>query len=116
MRRLEVRRRYTDGRDEGFEDGRAEGYEAGHHEGYEEGRDEGFNMGRMAGFEEGKKAGYKDGFQTGYTQGRKEERAKALEAFDRFIETEMDHRPRSRASDTQYEVRTLPTQPYGLVD
>ncbi|KAM5543279.1 hypothetical protein V8D89_003153 [Ganoderma adspersum] len=103
MRRLEVRRRYSDGRDEGFEDGRAEGYEAGRHDGYEDGRDEGFSTGRIAGFEEGKKAGYKDGFQTGYTQGRKEERAKALEAFDQFIETEMDHHPRGGESDTEHE-------------
>ncbi|TBU41440.1 hypothetical protein BD309DRAFT_981860 [Dichomitus squalens] len=110
VRRLEVRRRYSDGRDEGFEDGRAEGYEAGHedgyeqgrNEGYENGRSEGFDAGRLAGFEEGKKAAYSDGFQAGYAQGKKEERARALDAFDRFIESEMDHR-RPRDSMTEYE-------------
>ncbi|KAI1791350.1 hypothetical protein LXA43DRAFT_889442, partial [Ganoderma leucocontextum] len=109
VRRLEVRRRYSDGRDEGFEDGRAEGYEAGHQdgyeagqqEGYEQGRDEGLSAGRIAGFEEGRKAGHADGLQVGYSQGRKEERAKALEAFDRFIENEMGHRPRDNV--TEYE-------------
>ncbi|TBU55615.1 hypothetical protein BD310DRAFT_825354, partial [Dichomitus squalens] len=113
VRRLEVRRRYSDGRDEGFEDGRAEGYEAGHedgyeqgrNEGYENGRSEGFDAGRLAGFEEGKKAAYSDGFQAGYAQGKKEERARALDAFDRFIESEMDHR-RPRDSMTEYEVNT----------
>ncbi|KAH9894816.1 hypothetical protein C8Q73DRAFT_645042, partial [Cubamyces lactineus] len=121
VRRLELRRRATDQRDEGFEEGRAQGYEAGHADGYEEGRDEGLRegyetgraegfaagrmtgyeegkkAGRSAGYEEGKKAGYSDGYEAGYAQGRKEERARALDAFDRFIENEMD--PRRSVSD-----------------
>ncbi|KAL1945735.1 hypothetical protein VTO73DRAFT_1737 [Trametes versicolor] len=120
VRRMELRRRATDHRDEGYENGRAEGYdtgradgydegrEEGHREGYETGRSEGFAAGRMTGFEEGRKAGfeegrkvgfeedrdasYSEGYEAGYTQGRKEERARALDAFDRFVETEMDHR------------------------
>ncbi|KAI8994052.1 hypothetical protein BD414DRAFT_481271 [Trametes punicea] len=104
VRRLELRRRFTDQRDEGYEEGRAEGYETGRLEGYEEGREagtregyetgrsEGFAAGRMTGYEEGKKAGYSEGYEAGYTRGRKEERARALDAFDRFIENEMDHR------------------------
>lgn len=121
VRRMEVRRRFTDGRDEGFESGRAEGYEAGRQDGYEEGRDEGYEAGRMegynagrltgfdegrkAGYEEGRKAGYQEGFDTGHAQGRKEERVRALEAFDRFIESEMDH-DNHRGSVIEYEVRT----------
>ncbi|KAI0360865.1 hypothetical protein OH77DRAFT_1434127 [Trametes cingulata] len=104
VRRMELRRRLTDNRDEGYENGRADGYEAGRldgydegreegsREGYETGRSEGFAAGRMTGFEEGKKAGYSDGYEAGYARGRKEERARALEAFDRFVENEMDHR------------------------
>ncbi|KAH9943683.1 hypothetical protein B0H21DRAFT_865662 [Amylocystis lapponica] len=48
-RRLEVRRRYNDGREDGFEDGCAQGYEAGHTEGLEAGRAEGYadRRGRM---------------------------------------------------------------------
>ncbi|EIW62594.1 uncharacterized protein TRAVEDRAFT_114038, partial [Trametes versicolor FP-101664 SS1] len=104
VRRMEIRRRATDHRDEGYENGRAEGYETGradgydegreegHREGYETGRSEGFAAGRMTGFEEGRKAGFEEGYEAGYAQGRKEERARALDAFDRFVETEMDHR------------------------
>ncbi|KAH9851381.1 hypothetical protein C2E23DRAFT_869337 [Lenzites betulinus] len=118
VRRLELRRRATDHRDESYEsyeDGRAEGYDAGRTDGYEEGmengrtdgyetgRSEGFAAGRMTGFEEGKKVGAAEGYQAGYAQGRKEERARALDAFDRFIETEMDHRtiPDERDDRTQ---------------
>ncbi|KAH9937960.1 hypothetical protein B0H21DRAFT_833405 [Amylocystis lapponica] len=48
-RRLEVRRRYNDGREDSFEDGCAQGYEAGHTEGLEAGRAEGYadRRGRM---------------------------------------------------------------------
>ncbi|RDX45657.1 hypothetical protein OH76DRAFT_1357416, partial [Lentinus brumalis] len=107
VRRLEVRRRYSDGRDDGFEDGRAEGYEAGRQDGYEEGRDagheagrtEGFNAGRLTGFEEGRMASYSEGYEAGYAKGRKEERARALEAFDRFIESEMPHHRRRGGGD-----------------
>ena len=99
--RLEVRRRYDDGRDDGFEDGRSEGYEAGYAEGLEEGKAEGFHAGRtegvasgrLAGFEEGKQVGFDEGFKEGYERGRREERAHALEAFDKFLDDEND-RPR----------------------
>ncbi|THG98654.1 hypothetical protein EW026_g3555 [Hermanssonia centrifuga] len=96
--RIEVRRRYEDGREDGFEDGRAEGYETGRTEGLEEGRAEGLHAGRteghaagrLAGFDEGRQVGYDEGFREGYTQGKKEERAHALEAFDKFIDGHMD--------------------------
>ncbi len=94
--RVEMRRRYEDGREDGFEDGRAEGYESGRAEGYEEGkaegihtgRTEGLASGRLRGFEEGKQVGREEGFKEGYELGRKEERANALEAFDRFMDKE----------------------------
>ncbi|OBZ67193.1 hypothetical protein A0H81_12877 [Grifola frondosa] len=99
-RQLEVRRRYNDGRDDGYEDGRAEGFEAGYaegleagkEEGIEAGRSEGYSAGRLTGFDEGKKAGWSEGYNEGMEQGRKEERARALEAFDKFIDSELDRR------------------------
>lgn len=98
--RLEVRRRYDDGREDGFEDGRAEGYEAGRAEGCEEGKAEGLHMGRieglasgrLAGFDEGRQTGYEDGFKDGYERGRKDERVHALEAFDKFMDKGADQR------------------------
>ncbi|KAI0093346.1 hypothetical protein BDY19DRAFT_1053815 [Irpex rosettiformis] len=106
--RIEVRRRYEDGREDGFEDGRAEGYESGRAEGYEEGkaeglhagRTEGLAAGRLRGFDEGREVGHNDGFKEGYERGRKEERASALVAFDRFMaDKEMD-REIDEQSDT----------------
>ncbi|KAI0700872.1 hypothetical protein BC835DRAFT_1265667, partial [Cytidiella melzeri] len=96
--RIEVRRRYEDGREDGFEDGRAEGYEAGRAEGYEEGkaegmhsgRTEGLASGRLSGFDEGRQAGYADGYKEGYEVGHREERTNAIAAFDRFMDKEMD--------------------------
>ncbi|EKM54106.1 uncharacterized protein PHACADRAFT_257721 [Phanerochaete carnosa HHB-10118-sp] len=96
--RLEIRRRYDDGRDDGFDDGRAEGYEAGYTEGLEEGKDEGLHAGRtegvasgrLIGFEEGKQVGFDDGFKEGYERGRREERVHAMEAFDKFLDAEKD--------------------------
>lgn len=96
--RLEVRRRYEDGREDGFEDGRAEGYEAGRAEGFEEGkaegmhagRTEGLASGRLTGFDEGRQVGYSEGLKEGYERGRKEERTHALEAFDKFMDRELD--------------------------
>ncbi|CCL99868.1 uncharacterized protein FIBRA_01893 [Fibroporia radiculosa] len=95
-RRLEVRRRYNDGREDGFEDGRAEGFEAGHSEGFDEGRAEGYaagrsdghSAGRRIGFDEGRKVGLEDGYAEGFEEGRKEERKRALDAFDKFMDSE----------------------------
>lgn len=96
--RLEIRRRYDDGREDGFEDGRAEGYEAGYGEGLEEGKEEGLHAGRteglasgrLIGFEEGKQVGFDEGFKEGYERGRREERVQAMEAFDKFLDAEKD--------------------------
>ncbi|KAI0790837.1 hypothetical protein C8Q75DRAFT_806216 [Abortiporus biennis] len=97
-RRLEIIRRYNDGREDGYEDGRGEGYETGRNEGYEEGhsvgyeqgRNEGYNAGRLAGFEEGKNIGWSEGYEEGLEQGRKEEREQALRAFDKFMDSEFE--------------------------
>lgn len=105
-RRMEVVRRYKDGRDDGYEDGKAEGYETGHAEGYDEGhadgletgRAEGQNAGRLAGFEEGKTVGYREGYDEGLEKGRKEERANALRAFDKFIDKELERRSMTSTS------------------
>ncbi|THH26705.1 hypothetical protein EUX98_g7483 [Antrodiella citrinella] len=109
--KINVMRRYNDGREDGFEDGRAEGYEAGHAEGYEEGheagtsegRTEGYNAGRLAGFEEGKNVGWQEGFEEGLERGRKEAREEALRAFDKFVASEFEHRPPSFVSDGEPE-------------
>lgn len=95
-RMLEMRRKYNDGREDGFEDGRAEGYENGHAEGFETGRSEGYasgrtegyNAGRLVGFEEGRKVGWSEGYADGLKQGRREERVHAIEAFDKFMDSE----------------------------
>ncbi|KAI0940456.1 hypothetical protein AcW1_003646 [Taiwanofungus camphoratus] len=110
-RRFEVRRRYNDGREDGFEDGRAEGFEAGHSEGFESGRTEGYavgrseghHAGRLIGFEEGRKVGWAEGLAEGIERGRKEERAHALDAFDKFMDSEIS---RNSAITTSDEDRT----------
>ncbi|KIP08453.1 hypothetical protein PHLGIDRAFT_126975 [Phlebiopsis gigantea 11061_1 CR5-6] len=96
--RIEARRRYQTGREDGYEDGRSEGYEAGRAEGLEEGKEEGYYLGknegldsgRLAGFEEGKQVGIKEGWKKGYEEGRRDEHKHALEAFDKFMDGEMD--------------------------
>lgn len=114
--RIEIRRRYEDGREDGFEDGRAEGYESGRAEGYEEGkaegmhsgRTEGLASGRLRGFDEGKEVGYHEGFDVGYEQGRKEERARALEAFDKFVDKEIDREMDEQSDTTAVSLCVLP--------
>ncbi|TCD62801.1 hypothetical protein EIP91_006394 [Steccherinum ochraceum] len=109
--KINVMRRYNDGREDGFEDGRAEGYETGHAEGYEEGheagtsegRTEGYNAGRLAGFEEGKNVGWQEGFEEGLERGRKEAREEALRAFDKFVASEFESRPGSFVDDGEPE-------------
>lgn len=96
--KLEVRRHYDNGREDGFEDGRSEGYETGYAEGFEEGREEGVHAGRtegnasgrLSGFDEGKQVGFHEGYKEGYEQGRKDEHAHALEAFDKFMDEDVD--------------------------
>ncbi|KAF7797932.1 hypothetical protein EIP86_009139 [Pleurotus ostreatoroseus] len=96
--RVEIRRRYEEGRGDGYEDGRADGYEAGRQAGLEEGkaegmhagRTEGLASGRLAGFDEGRQVGYEEGYDEGYSRGRHEERAKALAGFEKFVQQDLD--------------------------
>ncbi|KAF9465015.1 hypothetical protein BDZ94DRAFT_1255108 [Collybia nuda] len=65
-----------------YNEGQEEGWSLGHEEGFVEGREEGY--------EEGRRAGRKEGIQEGREQGRNKERRNALEAFDRFLNEEMN--------------------------
>jgi hypothetical protein len=73
-----------------FDEGREQGWKAGHAEGFEEGRFGGFEEGRFGGFEEGVSVGRKEGLREGREQGRYEERRNALDAFDRYLDEEID--------------------------
>lgn len=105
--RVEIRRRYDEGRDDGYEDGRADGYEAGRQAGVEEGkaegmhagRTEGLASGRLAGFDEGRQVGYDEGYEEGYSRGRKDERAKAMEGLQKFVEQDLDGEYSTDVSD-----------------
>lgn len=86
-RRLEIQRWY--------DIGRQEGWDAGREDGFEEGKEEGFRNGKKYGLEEGRRTGRERGWREGSAQGQKEERQRALEAFDKFLREEMhDHRYR----------------------
>lgn len=74
VRHLAIERAYNKGREEGWN--------LGHEEGFDEGREEGYD--------EGRRAGRKGGMREGREQGRNEERRNALEAFDRFLNEEMN--------------------------
>ncbi|KAF8893959.1 hypothetical protein BD779DRAFT_1435577 [Infundibulicybe gibba] len=65
-----------------FDDGWEEGWSVGHSEGYKEGKRDGHK--------EGVKIGRREGLAEGRERGRNEERRNALEAFDRFLDEEMD--------------------------
>ncbi|PPQ63496.1 hypothetical protein CVT24_005153 [Panaeolus cyanescens] len=60
--------------------------EGGREQGYEEGYNIGYEDGRKAGIKEGRTKGRKEGLIEGIEQGRAEERKKAIEALDRFLE------------------------------
>ena len=83
---------FKTGRIEGFDAGHAEGFESGHNEGYDQGREQGFVEGQEIGLKQGHKIGRQEGFDDGWEQGRREERAHALQAFDDFFAAEIDER------------------------
>ena len=83
---------FNTGRIEGFDSGHAEGYESGRDEGFEEGREHGLAEGEEMGRKQGRKIGRQEGFEDGWEQGRREERAHALQAFDDFFAAEIDER------------------------
>ena len=64
-------------------------YDSGRDEGYQEGYDDGYKAGRKIGIKEGTKRGRREGMREGIEQGKHEERQNAIEAFDRFLSTEM---------------------------
>ncbi|KAF8557588.1 hypothetical protein OG21DRAFT_1406834 [Imleria badia] len=92
---------FKTGRIEGFDAGQVEGFESGHTEGYDQGREQGFVEGQEIGLKQGRKIGRQEGFDDGWEQGRREERAHALQAFDDFFAAEIDERDQvvSRAND-----------------
>ncbi|EED83037.1 predicted protein, partial [Postia placenta Mad-698-R] len=92
-------------REEGREEGRMlemrQGFETGRSEGYASGRTEGYNAGRLVGFEEGRKVGWSEGYADGLKQGRREERVHAIEAFDKFMDSEERRQSRMKRSSTR---------------
>ena len=74
------------------EEGLMEGRRLGLRRGYSNGRLRGFQEGRKDGFEEGYSYGRQDGWAAGETDGRRVERIRALNAFDKYV-----------ASNEQYE-------------
>ncbi|KAF5380375.1 hypothetical protein D9615_004500 [Tricholomella constricta] len=60
-------------------------------EGWTEGNEEGFKEGRNYGYQEGRIAGRTEGLREGKERGQIEEREKALEAFDKFLNEEMGY-------------------------
>ncbi|KAF8633391.1 hypothetical protein AX17_004562 [Amanita inopinata Kibby_2008] len=82
---LNMERCYIEGREDGWNEGRCDGYEEGRRDGYNDGL----------------KKGRKEGFSEGRERGREEEREKALEAFDRFLEEDMENSKRERDEQTR---------------
>lgn len=80
-------------------------HEEGRTQGYEEGRGEGFASGRseakLTFYEEGRKKGKLEGYQEGIEKGTREERDRALEEFDKFLEEEVSGSVHERVSRIQ---------------
>ena len=76
------------------EEGRARGYEQGHEEGHTKGRAEA----KLTSYEEGRKKGKLEGYQEGIERGTREERDRALEEFDKFLEEEVSASVHERVS------------------
>ncbi|KAG6879669.1 hypothetical protein C0992_013205 [Termitomyces sp. T32_za158] len=92
--RIELMDTLDKGREEGWIEGEKNGYKEGQAQGYlngkNVGRAEGYKQGRGEGYEEGRDIGRKEGLLEGYKQGRDEERRTALEAFDKFLNEELN--------------------------
>lgn len=97
-RRLASKKNYDAGWREcwpvAHEEGRTRGYEEGHEEGYASGRSEA----KLTSYEEGRKKGKLEGYQEGIERGMREERGRALEEFDRFLEEEVSASVHERVS------------------
>jgi len=79
------------------EEGRTRGYEQGHEEGHAKGRSEA----KLTSYEEGRKKGKVEGYQEGMERGMREERDRALEEFDKFLEEEVSGSVHERVSRIQ---------------
>jgi len=106
-RRLASKKNYDAGWREcwpvAHEDGRTQGYEEGHGEGYAKGRTDA----KLTFYEEGRKKGKSEGFQEGIERGMREERDRALEEFDKFLEEEVSASVHERHDRVQRWVSSL---------
>ena len=100
-RRLASKKNYDAGWREcwpvAHEEGRTQGYEQGHGEGYVRGRSEA----KLTFYEEGRTKGKMEGYQEGIERGMREERDRALEEFDKFLEEEVSASVHERVSRIQ---------------
>jgi len=85
------------------EEGRTRGYEPGHEEGHAKGRTEA----KLNSYEEGRKKGKLEGYQEGIERGTREERDRALEEFDKFLEEEVSGSVHERHDRVQRWVTSL---------
>lgn len=97
-RRLASKKHYDAGWREcwsvAHEEGRTQGYEEGHGEGYAKGRSEA----KLTFYEEGRTKGKLEGYQEGIERGTREERDRALQEFDKFLEEEVSASVHERVS------------------
>ena len=97
-RRLASKKNYDNGWREcwpvAHEDGRTQGYEEGHGEGFTKGRADA----KLTFYEEGRKKGKLEGYQEGLERGTREERDRALQEFDKFLEEEVSASVHERVS------------------
>lgn len=97
-RRLASKKNY----DAGWRECWSVAHEEGRVQGHEEGREEGYTQGRadakLTFYEEGRKKGKLEGYQEGIERGMREERGRALEEFDRFLEEEVSGSVHERVS------------------
>lgn len=86
-------------------------HEEGRAQGYNEGHDEGINKGKadakLAFYEEGRKKGKLEGYQEGIERGTREERDRALQQFDKFLEEEVSASVHDRHDRVQRWVSSL---------
>ena len=107
-RRLASKKNYDAGWREcwpvALEEGRTHGFEEGHEEGYAKGRSEA----KLTSYEEGRKKGKLEGYQEGIDRGTREERDRALQEFDRFLEEEVSASVHERVSRIQSVLLSSP--------
>lgn len=101
-RRIGQRKGYNVGWEEcwpvAHAEGHGEGYGAGRSEGYSDGHAKGYKAGKVVGYDEAKKKAKAEGFSEGLDRGRKEERERALDAFDKLLAQEVGDNGSERVS------------------